>query len=121
MGYAMQDAARHVSYGMGALRYHLQYQPEQKVALNAFLDSAEHVLLALVASPELLEPLIIICGGGIGRDQVKVGCAAAMKFVWLIQREYLERLSYAGLNRSTTPFARIVSQLGPVQGTNVTR
>jgi hypothetical protein len=113
MGYAMQDAARHVSYGMGAVRYHLQYQPEQRVALNAFLDSAEHVLLALLGSPELLEPLIIICGGGMGSEQVQTGCAAVAKFVRLVQCEYLERLSYAGLNRSNTPFIRIVSQLGP--------
>ena len=112
MGYAMQDAARHVSYGMGAARYHLQYQPERRVTLDAFLDSAEHVLLALLGSPELLEPLIIICGGGMEPEQVKGGCAAAMKFVRVVTREYLERLSYAGLNRSTTLFVRIVSQLG---------
>src|SRR5439155_22981150 len=79
MGYAMQDAARHVSYGTGALRFHLQHQPELRLGLNAFLDSAEHVLIALLGSPELLEPLIIICGGGVERQQIKSACAAAAK------------------------------------------
>ena len=113
MGCAMQDAARHVSYGLGALRYHLRHQPEQRVALNGFLDSAEHVLLALLGSPELLEPLIIICGGGMERQQINAGCRSVAKFAALIKREYLERLSYAGLDRSSTSFVRIVSQLGP--------
>jgi hypothetical protein len=113
MGYAMQDAARHVSYGLGALCYHLQHQPDQRLALNADLDSAEHVLLALLGSPELLEPLIIICGGGTERTQVKTGCAAAAKFARLVKREYLERLSCAGLDRSSTPFVRLLSQLEP--------
>jgi hypothetical protein len=113
MGFAMQDAARHVSYGMDALRYHLQHQPEQRLALNAYLDSTEHVMLALLGSPELLEPLIVICGGGIERDQVKAGCAASMKFIRLVQREYLERLSHAGLDRSGSEFIRAVSQVTP--------
>jgi hypothetical protein len=110
MRHAMQDAARHVSYGVNALRYHLRHQPDQKVALNFYLDVAEHVIVALLGSPELLEPLIIICAGGIERDQIKVGCAAVTRFVQLVEREYLERLSYAGLDRSSGQLARILSQ-----------
>jgi hypothetical protein len=113
MGYAMQDAARHVSYGMDALRYHLQHQPDQGPMLNAYLDSAEHVMLALLGSPELLEPLIVISGGGIEDDQVKAGCTAAAKFFRLVEREYLERLSYAGLDRSSSPFVRTISRIRP--------
>ena len=110
MRYAMQDAARHVSYGMEALRYHLLMQPDQRLTLNAYLDSAEHVMVGLLGSPELLEPLIIICGGGIERDQVKAGCAAVAKFVRLIESEYLERLGYAGLDRSGSPLSRVLSR-----------
>jgi hypothetical protein len=113
MRYAMQDAARHVSYGVNALRYHLQHQPEQKPALNFFLDGAEHVMLALLGSPELLEPLIIICGGGLERDQIKSGCVAAAKFIRLVQREAVERLNYAGLDRSCSRFVQLVSQIAP--------
>ncbi|HJU11890.1 MAG TPA: hypothetical protein VJ728_13490, partial [Candidatus Binataceae bacterium] len=111
MRYAMQDAARQVSYGMGALRYHLRHQPDQKVALNTYLDGAEHVIFALLGSPELLEPLIIICGGGIDGRQVSRGCAAVLKFMRLVQREYLERVRYAGLERSNGRFIQIISQM----------
>jgi len=113
MRYAMQDAARHVSYGTGALRYHLEHQPDQRLALRAYLESAEHVMLALLGSPELIEPLIIICGGGIEHSQLKAGCAAVVKFLRLVAREYLERLSYAGLDRSGSPLARILSEITP--------
>lgn len=99
MGYAMQDAARQVSYGAGALRYHLEHQPAQKVALGAWLDEAEHVMLALLGSPELLEPLIIISGGGLEAARVRAGREAVVKFIRLVVREYLERVSAAGLER----------------------
>jgi hypothetical protein len=113
MRYAMQDAARHVSYGTNALRYHLEHQPDQRLALSAYLEGAEHVILALLGSPELIEPLIIICGGGIEHGQLKAGCAAIVKFVRLVEREYLERLSYAGLDRSGSPLTRILSEIMP--------
>jgi hypothetical protein len=100
MGYAMQDAARQVSYGMGALRYHLAHQPAQKVALGAYLDRAEHVMLALLGSPELLEPLIVICGRGLEPEQVRTGRELVVYFIRLVVREYLERVSAAGLQRS---------------------
>jgi hypothetical protein len=111
MRYAMQDAARHVSYGMDALRFHLRAQPEQVGALNAYLDSAEHVMVALLGSPELLEPLIVICGDGIERDQLKAGCAAVAKFIGLVGREYLERARAAGLERGGSPLTRVLAQI----------
>ncbi len=98
MGYAMQDAARQVSYGLGALRYHLRHQPAQAAAMNQYLDDTEHVILALLGSPELLEPLIIISGGGLEREQVKAGRLATAKLIRLAVREYLERLEAAGLS-----------------------
>jgi len=114
MRYAMQDAARHVSYGMDALRYHLRVQPEQKPLLGAYLDSAEHGIVALLGSLELLEPLILVCGGGLERDQVKTGCAAVAKFVRLVEREYLERLGHAGLDRTESPLVRVLSRTAPL-------
>jgi hypothetical protein len=100
MGFAMQDAARTVSYGSGALRYHLEHQPAQKVALGAYLDTTEHVMLALLGSVEVVEPLIIICGGGLDADRVAAGRGAIIKFIRLAIREYLERVDRAGLERT---------------------
>ena len=98
MRYAMQDAARQSAYGLGALRYHLKHRPLEAGAIEGYLDLTEHALFGLIGSPELLEPLIIICGGGLEKAQVDKGCVAAAKFVKLAVREYMERIAAAGLS-----------------------
>ena len=98
---AMQDSARWTAYGTGALRYHLEHQPGQHVALHEYLDETEHAMLGIIGSAELLEPLIIISGGGLEKDQVKSGRLAVSKLIKLIMREYFERLDYAGLTGRT--------------------
>jgi hypothetical protein len=110
MGYAMQDAARHVSYGLGALRYYLQYQPEERAAIVKYLDDAEHAIAGLIGAPELLEPLIIICGGGLETSEVSRGREAVRKFIRLVYREYTERLSAVGINRSGSRLGTLIAQ-----------
>jgi hypothetical protein len=117
MGFAMQDAARQTAYGVGHIRYHLHHQPAQEVALQEYLDETEHVMLGLLGSPELLEPLIVICGGGLRPEQVRVGRDAVAKFIRLAVREYLERLESAALfgrlQRSRIP--AIIEQVAAAQ------
>ena len=98
---AMQDSGRWVSYGTGCLRYHLEHQPGQRVALHEYLDESEHAMLGIIGSAEFLEPLIIISGGGLEKDQVKAGRVAVSKLIKLMMREYFERLDYAGLGGRT--------------------
>ncbi len=81
----------------GCLRYHLEHQPGQRVALHEYLDESEHAMLGIIGSAEFLEPLIIISGGGLEKDQVKAGRIAVSKLIKLMMREYFERLDYAGL------------------------
>ena len=38
--------------------------------------------------PELLEPMIIICGGGLEKANVDKGRIATAKFIRLVVREY---------------------------------
>lgn len=95
---AMQDAARWTSYGTGCLRYHLEHQPGQRVSLHEYLDESEHAMLGIIGSAEFLEPMIIISGGGLEKDQVKAGRVAVSKLIQLIMHEYFERLDHAGLN-----------------------
>jgi hypothetical protein len=113
MGYAMQDAGRQVAYGTGCLRYHLQHQPGQQPAMHEYLDETEHVMLAILGSPELLEPLIIISGGGLEKEQVRAGRVAVSRLIQLAVREYFERLEYAGVSgrskRSRIP--RVIDQV----------
>ncbi|HYL60179.1 MAG TPA: hypothetical protein VEU51_15015, partial [Candidatus Acidoferrales bacterium] len=98
MRFAMQDTARQVAYGSGQLRYLLAHRPPQKVAMEEYLDQTEHVMVALFGSPELLEPMIVICGNGLGAEQVRAGRTATAKFIRLVVREYFERLEAAGLS-----------------------
>jgi hypothetical protein len=97
MAYAMQDAARQVAYGSGQLRYFARHRPLEISAMEQYIDDEEHVLLALFGSPEVLEPLIIISGGGLEAAQVRNGRIAVIKFIKLAVQEYLERISAAGL------------------------
>jgi len=97
MRYAMQDAARQTAYGLGQLRYFLKHRPLEANGMESYLDLTEHALLGLIGSPELLEPMIIICGGGLEKAQVDKGRAATAKFIKLAVREYMERIAAAGL------------------------
>ncbi|MGD0291657.1 MAG: hypothetical protein ABSC63_18700 [Candidatus Binataceae bacterium] len=113
MGFAMQDAARHVAYGASALRYHLAHQPEERAVLDTWLDDEEHVVLALLGSPEVIEPLIIISGGGLKIAQIQEGRKAALKFIRLVTLEYFERLEGAGLcgRASRSRLSAIISRV----------
>src|SRR5260370_40083262 len=119
MGYAMQDAGRQVSYGFGQLRYHIKHRPREVNAIEEYLDDTEHALLGLIGSPELLEPMIIISGGGLEKDQVDKGRVAPAKFIRLVVREYMERIAAAGpprdLGRGRTP-AMMGRIAGPAAG-----
>ncbi|HEY6419397.1 MAG TPA: hypothetical protein VIX59_10365 [Candidatus Binataceae bacterium] len=97
MGYAMQDIARQVAYGSGQLRYHLKHRPDEASGMQGYCDDSEHAMVGLLGSPELLEPLIIIAGGGLEKEQVSAGRAPTAKLIKLIVREYLERLEAAGV------------------------
>lgn len=97
MGFAMQDAGRQVAYGLGQLRYHLEHRALEAPAMAEYLEDTEHCLLALLGSPELLEPMIILCGGGLGPDQIDKGRIATAKFMRLAVAEYVERIAAGGL------------------------
>lgn len=97
MGFAMQDTARQTAYGLGQLRYFLKHRPSDAGAMQEYVDDTEHVMIALLGCPEVLEPLIIIAGGGLEKDQINAGRVATSKFIKLAMREYFERLESAGL------------------------
>ncbi|HVA82148.1 MAG TPA: hypothetical protein VNF29_14570 [Candidatus Binataceae bacterium] len=114
MGYAMQDCARQTAYGLGQLRYHLAHRPGELSAIGEYVAESEHVMLALLGSPELLEPLIIIAGGGLEKEQVNSGRAAVAKFMRLATREYFERLEAAGLkgSRARSRLTPLIERIG---------
>ena len=71
------------------------------------------MILALLGSPELIEPLIIFSGGGLEAGQLQRGREAALKFIRLVAREYFERLESAGLcgRESRSRLSAIISSI----------
>jgi hypothetical protein len=101
MRFAMQDTARQTAYGLGQLRYFLKVRPHEVEAMQEYVDDTEHVMLGLLGSPELLEPLIILGGGGLEKAQIAAGRIATSKFIRLVIREYFGRLEAAGMKGRT--------------------
>ncbi len=112
-GFAMQDTARQTAYGLGQLRYFLSHRANELPATQSYVDFTEHVMLALLGSPELLEPLIIISGGGLEKEQVRSGRLAVSKFIPLVVSEYLERLEAAGMSgrRERSRIPSVIDQI----------
>jgi hypothetical protein len=99
---AMQDTARLVAYGSGNLRYHVTHQPRHAASLQDYLDTAEHCLLGILGSPECIEPLILLSGGGAERIHIQRGGRRVAHFLQQTVMEYLERCERAGLTGHTT-------------------
>jgi hypothetical protein len=94
-----QDTARALAYGMGHMRYHLRHQPHRADHLHDFLDRTEHTFLGIAASPEVLEPLIVLAGGGTSKEALAQGSRQVRRFLQRTVASYLERLVAVGLDR----------------------
>ncbi len=94
---SLQDAARSVAYGVGALRCHLAAQPHQAHALCDHLLETEHTIAGVLGSPELCEPLIILSGGGLEAEQRGRGAARLRQWLRQTVDELFARLRHAGL------------------------
>ena len=110
----IQDTARLVAYGSGNIHYHLAHQPHQVGFLHDYLDTAEHCLLGLIGSPECLEPLVILSGGGTSQTQVQTGCQRVSHFLRKTISDYLERCEHVGLTGRTqrSRLPQYLQQLG---------
>ncbi len=97
----MQDTARELAYGMGHMRYHLAHQPQRAESLHDFLDRTEHTFFGIAASPELLQPLIVLAGRGTAKAALAAGAQRVRAFLQQTVTEYLERLDAVGLDRRT--------------------
>jgi hypothetical protein len=94
---SMQDVARSVAYGVAHMRYHLAHQPGRATVLADYLDRSEHAVVGIVASPEFLEPLVVLAAGSLERDALGRGSGFARRWFTAALEEYLERCDAAGL------------------------
>jgi hypothetical protein len=95
-----QDEARHVAYGTMHLRYRLQKDPSLAEDYHAYLDSGEDIMNAIFETPEITEPLLILAAGGVEQAEALAEGTKEMLRGKVIS-EYLERCSFAGLDRRT--------------------
>ncbi len=95
----MQDSARELQYGVGQIRYHLQHHKGREEFFQDFLDQSEHAFVGVAASPELLEPLIVLAGRGTSKAQIDSGREEVRLMLRRCVDEYLERLAGVGLDR----------------------
>lgn len=92
-----QDEARHLAFGCLQLRYLIAEDPDRIEEIQEALDIAEQRVLELGATPEQLEPLLILLGGGV--EHMDKGME---KFAFIrkkIVQEYLQRCHAIGLDR----------------------
>jgi hypothetical protein len=94
-----QDTARSLAYGTAHVRYHIDHQRAAHERLHDYLDRSEHCLVGIAASPELLEPLIVIASGSARPDRVAAGRTRIARLLDRTVVRYMERCRAAGLDR----------------------
>ncbi len=109
----MQDEARHVSYGMTHLRYFLRENPTRAEEIHLMLDDAELLMIGVLGSVELVEPLIVLAGKGLGPENIKRGLELIGHNQLKAIEEYFRRLERAGLEgrRKRSKFTRLLEKL----------
>jgi hypothetical protein len=92
-----QDEARHVAFGCLQLRQLIAEDADRIEEIHEALDVAEQRTLELGATPEQLEPFLILLGGG--EDKMNEGMAKFTILRKKIVQEYLQRCHSIGLER----------------------
>jgi hypothetical protein len=93
----LQDTGRELAYGMGQARYLFAHQPHKRAQLEDYLDRTEHCFFGIAGSPELVEPLILLSGGGTTKEQVAHGCRVVARMMARTVEQYLGRCDALGL------------------------
>jgi len=96
--YSMQGLARQLSYGVQHLKYFLSRNIDRRSEVHAYFNKAESVYAFEEARDvPLKEALIILLGGGLSSEQVEDGTRKLEYFKRRWVRDYLARLTAAGL------------------------
>jgi hypothetical protein len=94
----MQDVGRQLAYGAQHLKYFLSRKLDRREEVHTYLNKAEAVMVYdEEKDTPLREALIILLGGGIGKEQILDGARKLEYFKRRWVRDYLARLAAAGL------------------------
>jgi hypothetical protein len=99
-----QDEARHLAFGCLQLRYLIQEDPDRIEEIHEALDIAEQRVLELGATPEQIEPFLILLGGGV--EHMDKGMEKFSLIRKKIVQEYLQRCHSIGLHRQERCFLK---------------
>ena len=112
--FTMQDIARCMAYGQNHLRYMLTHHPGRGDDAVELLTEVERMVVAVLASPELTEPLIILAGGGTSPAQIRMGGERLGHFFGQAVEEYFQRCRAVGLPERSgeSPLAKAFGLLG---------
>ncbi len=99
-----QDEARHLAFGCLQLRYLIQEDPDRIEEIHEALDIAEQRTVELGATPEQVEPLLILLGGGV--DAMDEGMEKFGHLRRKMIQEYLQRCHAIGLDRQERCFLK---------------
>lgn len=94
----MQDEARHVAYGTLHIKTLLEEDPAREKELDRSLDYLERVVINLIFSPTLIEPVVILLAGGIENAR-ETGYSLLQMFWRKVVDEYLHRCDRVGYGR----------------------
>jgi len=97
--YCLQDLARQMAYAVQHLKYFLSRHIDRRAEVHNYLNKVEAVLAyEEEQDTPLREALIILLGGGLGKEQIADGAAKLEYFKGRWVRDYLARLAAGGLN-----------------------
>jgi len=92
-----QDESRHLAFGCLQIRTLIDEDPDRAEEIHDALDIAEQRTLELGATPEQLEPLLILLGGGEAHMDAGMEQFAILRKKMV--QEYLQRCHSIGLDR----------------------
>src|SRR5258706_333176 len=82
---------------MEQARYLFAPQPHRRAQFDDYLERTEHCLFGIAGATELIEPLIVLSGGGTSREQIGVGCRRVGTLMRNVVEAYLGRCDALGL------------------------
>jgi hypothetical protein len=95
---AMQDKARHISYGIAHLKYVLLHRPERRQELERYLDKGETMLCWDDKDTATREAFALLFGGG--KSNIQEGLQRYDQMRGRQVQQYLDRLRWATLDRT---------------------
>jgi len=97
---AIQDKARHISYGLEHLRYAVASQDDKPLVFESLLNIGENIFLKEIGEPVVLEPLAVIFGGSV--EKAASGMKTVDKMMSDFVNQYIDSLKWIGIDRSSS-------------------